>query len=151
MLGGAAMVKGRDTTRRAQIAADKKSGKAAARKRVAARKNPAAELPLQKLRSSASATMLAPSPNKTTTVIVCVNSYMDVYHSGWNADLQGDLRKLVDDFHETPSLFLDAINDCLERHGLSIYPVPQQLVQTCATATIGQIKYAINLAAHAKS
>ena len=79
--------------------------------------------------------------DKSTAVGTCVNKFMDTYHPGWNADLHGDSRKLVQDYHEQPVLFLDAINTCLKPH-YSFVTTPD-LVQTCTTEKLSTIKYEI--------
>ena len=153
---------------RGKSASKKKSGKAKAKaqKKSGAKKAGPKKQPAKKVKKAAKkarATMstnirattagmspLALKPNKATAVVGCVNRYMDIHHPGWNADLQGDQRKLVDDFQEPPPLFLDAINTCLEHNGFTIYPVPHSLTQVCATGTMGQIKFAINTAAKPK-
>jgi hypothetical protein len=94
---------------------------------------------------------LAAQPNtKLKAVVKCVNAFMDEHHEDWDDDLQGDDRKLVDDFQESPKLFLDEVNTCLETKGFTIFPVPDALLTACATKTIGEIKFEMNKAAKPK-
>ena len=87
---------------------------------------------------------------KIKAVVRCVNGFLDTHHPGWDDDLQGDGRKLVGDFQEPPPLFLDEVNSCLEGKGFTIFPVPNALLQACATKTIGEIKFEINATAKPK-
>jgi hypothetical protein len=78
-------------------------------------------------------------------VIGCVKKYMDWRHSGWNADLQGETRKVVADYHETPQsipLIFNCVRNCLANSGFT-FVTTSALVQACVTGTVSDMEYAI--------
>jgi hypothetical protein len=70
---------------------------------------------------------------------------MDAEHPGWNADLKGESRKLVADYHEQPQsipLVLNTIRKCLNKKGYT-FKTAQALVQACIVGTVGDMEYEI--------
>jgi hypothetical protein len=75
----------------------------------------------------------------------CVKKYMDWKHPGWDADLQGETRKLVADYHETPQsipLIFNYVRNCLAGSGFT-FVTTAALVQACVTGTVSDMEYAI--------
>jgi hypothetical protein len=75
----------------------------------------------------------------------CVQKYMNWKHSGWDADLQGETRKLVADYRETPQsipLIFNCVRNCLASSGFT-FVTTTALVQTCVTGTVSDMEYGI--------
>jgi hypothetical protein len=90
----------------------------------------------------------APLQNNTSriAVVASVNGFMDDNRPGWNADGQGDTRKLGADYHypapSIPAPVLTDIRGRLNGKGYTFVITPA-LVQKCIAGTVGDVKYEI--------
>lgn len=82
---------------------------------------------------------------KRAAVVACVNAFMDQNRPGWNADLQGDGRKMAQDYHfpqQSIPPMLNAIRDCLIAKHYT-FTITNDLVQKCAAGTLGDLKFEV--------
>jgi hypothetical protein len=88
----------------------------------------------------------AQSAASRIAVVDCVNQFMDNKRPGWNADGQGDTRKMGADYNfpppSIPAPVLSSIRNCLAPKHFTFQVTPA-LVAACAAGTVADLKYEI--------